>query len=185
MNNKKLSFLFVFFIIQAGQLMSQSTARHEFRLGFGPSLLGTGDMRCLAIENEYNYRLNSYFKIAAAVQVGSSENGVFIHSNFRQAGLNLYLSPFKNTGKGDFRIGTGLNYYRAYNVYAGSTTIVNGVIVDETIVRGWEKSAGVAIQMEYSRMVTSALSLGLKAYSNPYFNGDIQSGILLRAGILF
>ena len=172
-------------LIQFGPGISQTLPRHEFRLGFGPSLLGTGDMRCLAIENEYNYRLNSYFKIAAAVQLGSSENGVFIHSNFRQAGLNLYLSPSKNNGKGDFRIGTGLNYYRVYNVFASSTTSVNGVVVDETIVRGWEKSAGAAIQMEYSRMVTSALSLGLKAYSNPYFNGDIQSGILLRAGILF
>jgi hypothetical protein len=78
-----------------------------------------------------------------------------------------------------------LNYYRVYNVFASSTTIVNGVIVDETLVRGSEKSAGVAIQIEYSRMVTSALSLGLKAYSNPYFNGDIKRGFLLRAGILF
>ena len=78
-----------------------------------------------------------------------------------------------------------MNYYRVYNVFASSTTIVNGVIVDETLVRGSEKSAGVAIQIEYSRMVTSALSLGLKAYSNPYLNGDIKRGLLLRAGILF
>lgn len=182
--SKLILFLGLIFI-QIGQGLSQTAPRHEFRLGLGPSLLGTGDMRCLAIENEYNYRLNSYFKIGAALQSGNSENGAFIHSNFRQAGIHLYLSPFKNTGEGDFRMGTGLNYYRVYNVYASSTTFVNGVIVDETIVRESEKSAGVTIQMEYSRMVTSVLSLGLKAYSNPYFNGDIQSGILLRAGILF
>lgn len=181
----KITTLTLLLFSTLGSLISQNAPKHEFRIGMGTALLGTGDMRCLALENEYNYRLNPYFRVGLGIQAGNSENGVFIHSNLRQVGLNLHFSPFKNTGKNDFRIGTGLNYYRVYNVYASSTIYQNGVIIGETIVRGHEKSAGLAINLEYSRMFHSNLSWGIKAYSNPYFNGDIQSGILLKAGLLF
>ena len=77
-------------------MMSKNTARHEFRLVFGPSLLGTGDMRCLAIKNEYNYRLNSYFTIGAAVQVGSSES--FIVSSDRLDLISIF-PPLKTLAK--------------------------------------------------------------------------------------
>lgn len=177
--------IFLGFLLPFGGLFSQSLPKNEFRAGVGTALLGTGDMHCLTVENEYNRRLNPYFRLGMALQTGNSENGVYLHSNFRQAGVNLQFSPFKNTGNHDLRFGAGLNMYRGYYIYALETMYVNGIIVDEIIKRDHSNSLGVSISVEFSRMITPSLNWGFKVYTNPYLNGDIQSGLLLRGGVLF
>jgi hypothetical protein len=137
----------------------------------GTSLLGTGDMHTLMLENELNYFISNSFATSISLGYGRSNYGVFETASFVQGNLNIYFSPFKNNKKNDFRIGTGLSYY---NVSDGS---------ERSSDYQTRNSVGVNIILEHTYLLTERLRLGVKAFTQPYENGDINSGVLLKMGI--
>ena len=155
----------------------------DFRLGAGVSLLGTGDMVAFNYENEINYKLNRYFTSSASINLGRRNYEFSEIASFVQGNLNIFLSPFKNNKRFDFRIGTGLTYYTISDAYESRRHWVNEVLVDVNYEFDKRNSFGCNIIIENSYSLTNRFLIGLKLYTQPYFNGDINSGVFLKLGL--
>jgi hypothetical protein len=89
----------------------------------------------------------------------------------------------KNNRRFDFRIGTGLSYYGISDAYEQSAYYENGVLVDLDYSFDKRKSFGYNIIIENSYLLNNRILIGLKLFTQPYFNGDINTGILLKLGL--
>lgn len=135
-------------------------------------------------ENELNYKFNQYFSTALSVNYGRSNDGVFVTASYTQGNLNLFISPFKNTRTNDFRIGTGVSFYNVSDAYLQSAQYgVNGELVNADYVFDVRSSFGYNIILENTYTIRNKFLIGLKLFTQPYFIGDINSGILIKAGL--
>jgi hypothetical protein len=157
--------------------------KFDIRFGVGTSLLGSGDMRTVMFENELNYFINNFFSTSISAGYGRSNSGVFETSSFVQGNLNIYISPFKNSKKNDFRIGTGMSYMNISDSYLESVNYENGIIIDEDYRFDNRNSIGINIILENTYSITDKIMLGLKLFTQPYKNGDINSGLMLKLGL--
>lgn len=155
----------------------------DIRAGAGISLLGSGDMNTFNYENELNYKLNPYFTSSLSINLGRSNNGVYETASFTQGNLNLFISPFRNDKRFDFRLGTGLTYYNISDAYRQSAYYEDGVLIDLDYIFDQRSSFGFNIIIENSYLLTNRLLGGFKLFTQPYFNGDINSGLLLKIGL--
>lgn len=155
----------------------------DLRFGIGGSFLGTGGMRTIMFENEANLQLNRYLALGGGLGFAKSHNGVIDQASFLQLNANVYISPFKNIRKNDFRIGTGLSWYSVSDSYQLLSISHNGEIVDSEHKSDKRNSLGFNAVVENTYSVTERLLLGLKLFTQPYQNGDINSGILLKFGV--
>jgi hypothetical protein len=154
----------------------------DFRVGWGVSLLGTGDMVTVVYENELNYKINNYLTSSLSINLGRSTYGLFETTSFTQGNLNIYLSPFKNNKRTDFRIGTGLTEYSVSDAYIYSQTLINGQWIYTEYQIDTRSTYGLNFVIERSSLITDKLLVGVKLYTQPYFNGDINTGILVKMG---
>jgi hypothetical protein len=178
------TFLLITLIVFSLPVIGQEKAdKLDLRLGAGISLLGRGDMRTFNYENEINYTLNNYFSSSLSINLGRSNYGVFEMASFTQGNLNFYLSPFKNNKRFDFRIGTGLTYYGISDSYKHYYEYINGQLVNIDYTFENRISFGYNIVIENSYLLTDRFLIGIKLFSQPYFNGDKNSGILLKLGL--
>ena len=177
---------FLFIIVIAFSLPAigqEKSNKLDLRLGAGISLLGSGDMVAFNYENEINYKLNQYFTSSLSINLGRSNWGVAEMASFTQGNLNVFISPFKNNNRFDLRLGTGLTYYNVSDAYRLSSIIVNGEIVGDTYLLDNRNSFGYNVIIENSYLLNNKFLIGLKLFSQPYFNGDINSGLLLKLGL--
>lgn len=181
-NNIIICLLAIFFSIEAvGQVNAR---RVDVRLGAGHSLLGTGDMRTFNYENELNIKLNNYFTSSVSINLGRSNYGDFETASFTQGNLNFFISPFKNTRRFDFRVGTGVTYYNITDAYVAWQSWKNGVLVETKYEFDNRNSIGYNVILEGSYLMTNRFLIGLKAFTQPYQNGDINSGVMLKLGFV-
>lgn len=178
----KFLFSILFILNTIGIVAQNNDYKFDFRLGSGFSLLGSGDMTTTMIENELNYSVNHYITTAVSAGFGYSDKGVYLTAAFMQGNLNIYVSPFRNNRKFDFRIGTGLSYYRVTDGYIESYQYQNGNLIDKDYIIRQRNSFGPNIIIENSYSFTKKFIIGLKLFSQPYQNGDINTGILLKLG---
>ena len=158
-------------------------SRMDLRFGIGTSSLGKGDMRTIMFENEVNMKLNNYFTLSGGIGYAKSDYGVFEQASFVQLNTNIYISPFKNSRRNDFRIGTGPSWYSISDVYRSSARYLNGQLVDEEYEFDTRNSIGFNVIIENCYLVAEKYLLGLKLFGQSYQNGDGNSGILLKLGI--
>jgi hypothetical protein len=170
-------------LINTKLFAQEAQSKFSIRFGVGKSLLGSGDILTTTFENELNYNLNEYFTTALSLNYGRSSSDEYDIAVFTQGNLNIYLSPFRNTRRNDFRIGAGLTYYK----------IRDGVIM-RTMTDRWgnvlwsdyrvetRRSFGYNIILENTYAIRPRFLLGLKLFTQPYDNGDINTGILLKVG---
>lgn len=161
----------------------EKSGKLDLRLGAGISFLASGDMRTFNYENEINYKLNQYLTSSVSINLGRSNYGALETASFTQGNLNFYFSPFKNNRRFDCRIGTGLTYYGISDAYQTSVKYENGVLVDLDYSFDKRNSLGCNIIIENSYLLTNRVLIGLKLFSQPYLNGDINSGLLLKLGL--
>jgi len=179
---KKL--LIVFFLIGSFQLSAQlSEKKFDLRIGAGATLLGSGDMITFSFENELNYRMNPYFTSALSFAFGKSNTGVWETASYLQGNLSMFLSPFKNNRYNDFRLGLGISVNNVTDAYVQGTYYENGVIVDVDHVIENRNAFGYNIIIEDSYRFSEKFLIGFKLYTQPYTNGDINSGALIKFGI--
>jgi len=172
---------FLFLTIQV--IGQENTKKIDFRLGAGISLLGTGDMLTFNYENELNLKLNHYFTSSLSLNLGKSINDNYSTSSFVQGNLNVFISPFKNSKRNDFRVGTGLTYYKISETYYTSAQYENGVLVDIQYNLENRRSYGFNVIIEDTYLLTDKFLIGLKLFTQPYYNGDINSGAMLKFGM--
>lgn len=160
-----------------------SESKFDLRFGIGSSLLGTGDMLTIMVENELNIKLNNYFTLGEGLGFAKSENSDFQEASFLQLNSNIYLSPFRNNRKNNFRVGVGLSWYSISDWYRSSATYQNGKLIDSEYEFDNRNSIGINLIIEKTYSISDKLFLGLKLFSQPYQNGDINSGILVILGV--
>jgi len=155
----------------------------DVRFGIGISLLGTGDMQTTMFENEINYKISNFFAASCNIAYGKSDKGVSISASFIQMNLNTYISPFKNNKKNNFRIGAGISRYTASDVSSTGDLVENGEIVGPFNEFEKRVSIGLNIIIENTYDITEKLMVGGKLFTQPYINGDLNSGILVKFGV--
>ncbi len=181
---KKL--IFIVLLISAFQLKAQDTGKKfDVRFGIGTSLLGSGDMVTLAFENEVNYNINRYFAASVSLGYGRSNHGVYESSSYIQGNLNVFVSPFRNNSKNDFRIGAGFSMMNIFETYGEQEYC--GVGYPDNIQPQFDRrnSFGYNIIIEDTYTFSNMFLIGLKVFTQPFTNEDINSGIMLKTGILF
>lgn len=180
----KTTFYFFLFLLSFQLSGQEQDNGFDIRFGAGTSLLGSGDMITISFENELNYRLNPYLTTGLSLAYGRSNFGVFETASFTQGNLNVFFSPFRNTRKNDFRVGTGLSLYNVSDAYLASSVYEFPTGVRTEIYAFDErKSYGYNIIIENTYALTNRFMLGLKVFTQPYFNGDINSGVYLKFGV--
>ena len=177
--------IFLILLLFSIPLFAQEENRNfDIRFGVGRTILGSGDMITLTFENELNYKINPYFTTALSLNYGRSNYGVFETASYVQGNLNLYLSPFKNTKRNDFRVGTGISLYQVSDAYLVSASYDSrGNLIEADYDFDERSSYGYSIILEDTYTIKTRFLIGLKLFTQPYFNGDINSGLLLKAGV--
>ncbi|MBN2615101.1 MAG: hypothetical protein JXR71_05350 [Bacteroidales bacterium] len=181
-NYFKTVFIAFLALITLPAIGQHKESKWDFRIGAGYSILGSGDYHTFNYENELNYRMNPYFTASASFDMGKSITGISGTASFKQGNLNIFLSPFKNTKKNDFRVGTGLTFYTITDAYEIASYYENGVLVCTDYSFDSRNSYGYNIIFENSYWLTEKMMLGVKLYTQYYFNDDINTGILLKLG---
>ncbi len=179
----------LYFVLVSIPLLAQKqnlSRRFDLRLGFGVTLLGTGDYVTCNFENELNYKISSFFSSSASVNIGQSYVGAENNSgaSFVQGNLNIYFSPFRNNKRNDFRLGGGLSVYHISDYYTSPyTNYHTGEKL--TLFYGSKRTAfGFNIVAEYTYLISEKFLLGVLLFSQPYLNGDINSGGMVKFGIV-
>jgi hypothetical protein len=76
-----------------------------------------------------------------------------------------------------------MSYLNISDAYLESTYYENGIIVDEDYIFDNRSSIGMNIILENTYNLSEKFMLGLKLFTQPYKNGDINSGLLLKLGL--
>ncbi len=159
------------------------TSGMDVRFGVGPSFLGSGDMRAIMFENEWNIQLTPLLSTSLSIGYGRSDNGVWLSASFIQGNANLFLSPFGNKKRNDFRLGGGLSILKVSDVYIQSTGF-NGQEFDVDHKFETRKTLGFTIAAENTYALTERFLIGIKVFGQSYGNSDSNTGILFKTGII-
>ena len=173
----------VFGILLYSALLSAQTSKLELRAGLGTSFLGTGDMRTTTLENEIYVALNDFFNVGGGLAVAHSNRGVFEQASFVQVNTNLFISPFRNNRRFDWRLGTGISWYGISDVRPVSFKHENGSLVHAEYQLDRRNAPGINAITEVSYMLNDRVFTGVKLFSQFYTNGDRNSGAMLRVGL--
>ncbi|WPP47976.1 hypothetical protein [Catalinimonas niigatensis] len=180
---KRIGTVLMVFFITLPSAYAQIDSRADVRFGVARTILGTGDIITTTFETELNYKINSYFTTAFSINYGIGDEQTFGTASYIQGNTNVFMSPFRNTKLLDFRIGGGLSYYIvtdviAQNVGCGSFGCIAG---EYDYARRREFGYNVITEIAYQ--IDEKFLLGLKLYTQPYFNGDINSGLMVKFGV--
>ena len=127
--------------------------------------------------------MSQIFTGAATLNYGHSNFGVYKSASFLQGNLNFFLAPFGNTSRNVFRVGTGLSYYRVTDVRKNTLVCGVGQTAEEVISYETRDALGYNVIIENTYAITDRFLIGLKLFSQPYLNGDINSGVLIKGGL--
>ncbi len=188
--------------------------KFDIRFGAGWSLLGTGDLGAVNFENEFNFKFSRYFTASASFNYGrvsndrqsiatsyiivggkvyssTTVNHWYHNASFLQGNINLFISPFRNNRKNDLRIGAGISLYNIAEAYVQGYRSVHEewqpVYGEELATWEYDKrtSFGWNIIVEDTYTIKEKFLIGIKAFTQPYLNGDINSGFMGKVGYVF
>ena len=152
------------------------------QIGGGLMLAGTGDVICRQMETELSAKLNNYFALAGNVTFGKSVGSDFDQSAFYQFNTNILVSPFKNSRKNDFRMGTGLSISDVTDIYDTERMFENNQLVYTKAVIDKRTATGINFILDYQHQAAERFVIGARLINQQYTNGDINTGFLLRMG---
>ena len=172
------------------QEKKQSTI--DFKLGIGYAQFGTGDYGMTRFEAEITKKWNKWLSTSAAINTGIGYNNppFFYQVNALHGDLNVFISPFGNQRRNNFKLGTGFTAVYANvtaqtgkrNVYNEETRTITEVEYFNTETR---RTTGFSMILENELSVTERFLLGAKVLVQPYSNGDILAGFTFNIGMKF
>jgi hypothetical protein len=162
----------------------------DLKLGVGVANLGKGDYKMNRFESEVTKKFTKWLSgsVAVNVGIGYSDYVSLRQVNTLSADLNLFVSPFGNQKKHNFKIGTGFTGIRA-NITAsmGSRAVYNRELdtyeMRETIITETRRTIGFSMIIEHEVSIGKKYLLGAKLMVQPYTTGDILTGANLKFGI--
>lgn len=181
--NKKAILLFLLSLIFFATNAQTKDKKVDIRLGAGMTYIDKNSS-IPTFEVETNRKLTPYFAVGASIAFGRDAADKFNMTSFEKVQLNLFVSPFKNNRRNDFRIGAGIGYFDI----AGYQAI--GMLFDpkETKHYSYKNSSfGFNFSAENSYMLTDRFFIGIKAFVEPYLKETVNTnyGAMLRLGVKF
>jgi len=173
----------IFLFISIYSSYGQAPSKFRYELGAGISLLGTGDVLALNIENELDYLLSSNIETSVSFVNGRGFVSYDSFSNaFIQGNFNLALLPFGNYRSYALKLGVGISYQSFHGVNSLIGGWVNGeFVVNDYSVRNL-KQFGYNLIIENAYKLSEKYSISFKIFAQPFRNGDINSGGILKLG---
>ncbi|NPA35603.1 MAG: hypothetical protein GXO47_02025 [Chlorobi bacterium] len=113
------------------------------------------------------------------------------YGSFLQGNINIFISPFRNNRFNDFRIGAGISVYNMSEAYVQGYSSVpdewRPVYGDYFVTWDDDKrtSLGWNLIIEDTFIFKEKFLIGVKAFTQPYINGDINSGFMGKLGYVF
>jgi len=157
--------------------------RFDIRFGVGHTLFTTGDIRNVSFDTELNYRINSYLTTSTSVGYGKGYDGTLLIPSYLQGNLNLFVSPLKNTGNNDFRIGTGVSVLNITGVHKSITALLfEDGLPREVYIYEERTSVGGNIMLENTYTINDKYLIGAKVFTQLYAEGH-NLGILIKFGV--
>lgn len=164
------------------QATTQHESKYDLRIGIGSSILGTGDLVTTMMENELNIKFNNYFTGAVGLAFANAK-GYNRGATFWQGNGNLFISPFRNNRNYDLRLGGGFTVYTIEDYYPSLIERIDGIVVDIDYAFQNRQAFGFSIIVENTIAISQKMVLGLKLFTQPYSNYDINSGVMLKLGV--
>lgn len=172
--------ILIFCSLQNMEAQENNQKSSDLRIGLASSFMGSGDFWAHSLSVEFNQTLNPYFTYSLGLSSGRSDHQFLTTASFFQANTNLYWSLFKNNRRNDFRMGTGLSYAWFSDAAIHTKRSEGGQVMVAFEPRS---SLGLNLIVENTFALTDRFLLGLKVFSQPYFNEDINTGIMLKFGV--
>lgn len=170
---KKLALIILCVFLVITVKAQEKTSLLEYKAGAGIGFMGSGDVYTLSFENELDYKLNAYFATSATVGIGRSFETKHDKNDYLNGGLTLYVSPFRNDGKNNFRIGLGYTFINETRLSRKSANSP-----DYNYFSSNEHAFNFIIGYEYK--YSDRYSIGAKAFTI----GSSRSGGILTGGML-
>ncbi|WP_116127555.1 hypothetical protein [Lewinella sp. IMCC34183] len=159
--------------------------RWDVRFGAGSTLLTLHSRVIASVEGEVNFTLNRYFTLAGSVGAADSDAGEFSPKiTFLRSDVGVFISPFTNQRKHDFRLGVAGSYLTVDSPARSTVTTVNGEVVHATYENERRGGFGGAVYVDHTYTVTDRVLLGLRLAARAYDN-TLESNVdaLLRIGL--
>jgi hypothetical protein len=177
----KLQKLLLLVCLYGAPLFAQNAGRFRYQSGFGFSYLQTGDMQAYSLENEIQYQFNRYLTAGVSGCIGRSDQRLSSNlATYGQSNTTIYLSPFRNNRKLDFRIGVGPSWY--YISESNARILTSQGTIYEHVKR---RSRGANSSLEFHYHGFDKIVVGLKFFHQSYRNEDINSGGMVVIGFKF
>ena len=166
---------------------------NEFNFKFSRYFTASASFNFGRVASEREDIFTAYY-VDASGNVVNSSTTVFNwphYGTFLQGNMNIFISPFRNNRMNDLRIGAGISVYNMAEAYVQA---YSSVPEDWKPVYGdyfvfWEDdkrtSFGWNIIIEDTFTIKEKFLIGVKAFTQPYMNGDINSGFMGKVGYIF
>ena len=179
----------------------------DYKIGVGVSLDGAEEPQ-LSFENELNYKLSNYFSASVFFGLGNSLRSADVNlvstkydfdnieglqrgyeyysTDYLHAGINVFVSPFKNNNRNNFKIGLGLGLGVRKDFVTQKIYVYNGKFYDYlATITGEVRHSGVAynIILEDEYWLHPRFSIGGKVYCAGLFNDGGAIGAMIKLGV--
>jgi hypothetical protein len=182
--------IIILLLLSSSLFAQEKTSTLDFKLGVGRASLGNGDYGMFRLENELTKKFGKWLSSSISINVGiGCDNTVFLRqTNALSADWSLFISPFGNYRKNNFKVGTGLTgIYANITASQGRRTIYNRELdtyeQKEDFISETRRQTGFSIIIENELSIGKSYLLGLKVFAQPYTNGDILTGANIKFGI--
>jgi hypothetical protein len=168
-------------ICSIGIYAQEKFSRFSYTFGTGASLLGTGDMIVLYVENEVDYKFNTHLSGAININYATSGWGVNEHASLIQEQVIAFLTPFKAKEINGFKLGIGITMSQLSNVYESGSTYSGTTLINRTYGYFKESSSSLILIIEDDYEITDRYLMGFKLFAQ----ADATYGMLVKTGIKF
>ncbi len=181
--NKKVILLFFVLVSFIGADAQTDNKKLDIRFGFGTTWINE-KFRMSTVEMELNRKFTPYLAVGTSLAYGREAPDAYAQTSFDKGNLSLYVSPFRNDKRNDFRIGAGISYFDIAGFYA------TGMLFnpEETEYYSYKNSSfGFIFSLENSYMLTDRFFVGIKAFAEPFLKETVKTnyGAMLKLGVNF
>ncbi|MBN1650752.1 MAG: hypothetical protein JW857_05460 [Bacteroidales bacterium] len=177
---KKLTFIIIAIILTVNLSAQEKPRKFDFKIGSGIGFMGSGDAMTLCLENELDYKLSNYFSTSIGIGIGRTSVSETRHNDYLQGSLNVFISPFRNDKRNNFRVGVGytrINESITYLTYREQTTNIYHYF--------YNTINGFNLILENDYQITSRFLLGGKLFvTGGIYEGGVVSGAMIKFGIV-
>lgn len=180
----KLHLTLVVLLLTISNLASQNYNKDfSYKLNSGWGFLGDGDLPTLSLENEFAYNINHYLSTSLILGIGRNMETSKANSDYLFGSFDMYISPFENNKRNNFKIGGGYTYIDISNTYVIVRFYDSGEKYDfYNYYPNRQHAFNIIIEDEFK--INSRFMIGLKSYTiGNNDQGGILSGVSLKLGI--